>query len=88
MHLCDNRLCVNPDHLRIGTHATNCADKVSKGRQAKGEDAGNSKLTNQNVRFIKQFIADGLSNAFLAKQYGVSAMCISRIRAGKTWRHL
>lgn len=35
-HRCDVRLCVNPGHLFLGTHADNQADKVAKGRQAKG----------------------------------------------------
>lgn len=35
-HHCDNPRCINPKHLFKGTHADNVADKVSKGRQAKG----------------------------------------------------
>lgn len=36
MHSCDNPLCINPSHLQWGTHSDNVADKVSKGRQARG----------------------------------------------------
>lgn len=40
MHTCDNPACANPKHLVLGTHATNCADMMAKGRQAKGEGHG------------------------------------------------
>jgi len=33
MHTCDNKGCVNIDHLRLGTQADNIADSIRKGRQ-------------------------------------------------------
>lgn len=88
MHLCDNRLCVNPKHLKAGTHQDNCTDKVKKGRQAKGSSIGNSKLTEPNVVDIKKRLIKGDTYSSIAANYNVSIMCISRIANNKTWRHI
>lgn len=88
MHDCDNRLCVNPDHLKLGTHADNCQDKVSKGRQARGSGIGNSKLKENEVKDIKIALSSGETIASQARKYSVSNMCISRISNGITWRHI
>jgi len=88
MHSCDNRLCINPAHLSLGSHADNCADKVLKGRQARGERSGNAKLKDLEVIQIKRKLLRGVSISSLAIDFGVSSMCISRIRSGKTWSHL
>lgn len=42
-HTCDNPMCINPLHLKEGTHADNVADRVKRGRCAKGENHGNYK---------------------------------------------
>lgn len=52
MHTCDNPACANPKHLVLGTHATNCADKVAKGRQATGKGHGRYRTG----RFTKEML--------------------------------
>lgn len=85
-HRCDNRACINPKHLFLGTIAENMADKVAKGRQAKGSTIAQSKLTEQDVIAIRA--ARDSSKAVLATQYGVSGDLILLIRARKIWRHV
>jgi hypothetical protein len=43
LHSCDVPNCVNPNHLRVGTHEDNVKDKVVKNRQAKGTTNGRYK---------------------------------------------
>lgn len=84
-HTCDNRRCVNPAHLFLGTNAENTADRDRKGRQARGEQSGRAKLTESDVRAIR---ASAEPHAVLAKRFGVGATIISSIRTGKAWRHV
>lgn len=84
-HNCDNRACVEPTHLLIGTHADNRRDCVERGRQAKGEGNGRAVLTEEGVRHIRRSV---LSNSDMAQQFGVDRSTIRAIRQGKTWRHV
>ncbi len=84
-HTCDNPSCVNPDHLRTGTHLDNMRDKVDRGRQAKGDSRSNSKLNDDAVRFIRN---SELRNSELAEMFNVSRPIISDVRRGKRWAHV
>lgn len=90
LHRCDNRACINPEHLFLGTQAENMADKVAKSRQPrvshKGSSNGQAKLTNADVLAIRA--ADGASQRRLAAQFGVAQGRISAIRSGKSWKDL
>ena len=82
-HKCDNKTCVNPEHLIEGTISDNVRDMVERGQIAKGERSGSAKLTGKDVTEIR---SSKEKNTDLAFRYGVSDSTISRLRTGKTWR--
>lgn len=90
LHECDNPPCVNPAHLFLGTHQDNMDDMHSKDRHnaAKGESVGGAKLTEDQVRQIRQRRTNGETGVTLAKEYGVSAAVISKVHLRQTWRHV
>lgn len=91
LHRCDNRRCVNPDHLFLGTNLDNIRDMTLKGRgvgpSLHGESHPMVKLTWSKVQEIKRvYHAGGVSQRFLATQFGVSQTAIGRIVSGRGWR--
>jgi hypothetical protein len=89
MHTCDNPACVNPEHLKVGTQADNIADKVKKGRQAKGTLIGSAKLNEKQVSEIRDLYAKGgETHQSLAKVFGVSRSLITAILNRKWWAHV
>lgn len=85
LHRCDNRRCVNPDHLFLGSFQDNMDDMVAKKRHAYGERNGHAKLTENDARAI---MASEESLVALAKRYGISPVSVWQVRHGKTWTHL
>lgn len=91
LHRCDNRRCVNPQHLYLGDNRMNTADKVEKGREAKGEMFKSAKLTEATVREIRKRYEYGSrenGTVALAKEYGVSSSLVGAIVHGKNWKHV
>lgn len=90
-HACDTPLCVNPEHLWLGTRSDNTKDMWQKGRanpgHPKGEANGTSKLTVADVTQIRQVYRKGLGCS-LARQYGVSPQVIHAVVTRKSWRHV
>lgn len=87
-HTCDNRACVNPRHLWLGTIAENNADKAAKGRSSWGEKNPNSKLMEEDILDIRQRLTVGESQASIARYFKVSNTMISNIRTKKSWGRL
>ena len=86
LHRCDVRHCCRAiDHLFLGTPGDNMDDKVAKGRQLKGEDNPGAKLTAEQVLEIRVKRTQGVSQAELAAEYGVSQASISLIHQRKNW---
>jgi hypothetical protein len=99
LHKCDNRLCVNPYHLFLGTPKDNSEDAIRKGRTCKGEKNGKSKLTKEQVLKIKHEYVPGSrckkgrasikgNGKELAKKYGISICHLRKIIYGKRWEWL
>ncbi len=84
-HTCDNRLCVRPSHLFIGTHKDNMIDCCTKGRIANGSRSATSKLTETQVKAIQK---DTRLHKEIAKDYGVDNSIISKIKTRKIWKHV
>ena len=85
-HTCDNSSCINPDHLKIGTHEDNVKDRCIRGRSAKGDKHGRSKLTEEQVLEIRNDNITSISK--LATEYGVSRKAIRSIKQYKNWSWL
>lgn len=86
-HLCDNPSCVNPNHLRLGTSKENSEDMVSKGRQARGELAGNSKFSVADVRLVRSYKGQ-LSSRQVASLMKMSKTNVLDIWNNKIWSHV
>ena len=84
LHSCDNPACVNPEHLRVGTHKENMDDRTERGT-LKGETHGRAKLTNKEVLEIRASLE---KDEILAHRYKCGQGTISKIRNRHSWRHI
>lgn len=92
-HHCDNRCCVNPSHLFIGTARDNTNDMLSKGRHGGGggprpNEAHNVKLNDVAVRVIRFLDRRGVSRNRLAQAYRVTPANIKSVCTRHTWKHV
>lgn len=90
MHSCDNPACVNIDHLSHGTQVENIEDMRSKGRgrYLAGSQQSQAKLTEDDVRVIKERLILGVTAARLARDFNVSEAAIQNIKHRRRWTHV
>lgn len=99
-HKCDNRLCVNQDHLWLGTASDNSKDAFMKGRMklrspkeypnwspGKMYGAKNraTKLSQDDIIRVRSMRETGLLQREIAAEFDVSQVAISIALRGKTW---
>lgn len=89
-HKCDNRKCINPDHLFIGTHLDNMRDRDAKGRNVViiGTRHTNAKLDDNKVMEARALRKTGITYSSLANRYGVNKKTILNAINGITWGHV
>ncbi len=81
LHRCDNRICVNPKHLYLGSYTDNAQDMHVRERFV-----GHRHLSDQHVRMVFVLLADGrFSQTAIAEVFGVTQTAISKIKTGRTW---
>jgi hypothetical protein len=94
MHKCDNRACVRPDHLAVGTQLDNRRDAVAKGRTARGESAAHSnRITEADVRLIRANWRRGKrdgewTSAWIAQRYNLEQSAVRKIAIGINWKYV
>lgn len=86
-HRCDNRGCINISHLFLGTQADNVHDAIRKGRaspppRTTGENHHKTKLSDANVRTVRQLAARGHSCAEIGRRFGVTRQSVSQMVRG------
>jgi hypothetical protein len=98
LHHCDNRICVRPDHLFLGTNFDNVQDRTQKGRSnrpdLRGEKNARSILTEKDVIEIRQ-ISFNLPRGSkmkkineIASSYRCSVGAIRHVLSGDSWKGL
>jgi hypothetical protein len=91
-HTCDNRRCVNPKHLFLGTYKDNTQDMKQKGRESNPPirfgNKDNARLTPAAIVQIRQRYSSGESQPKIALAFGVSKACIGKIVRYETWREV
>lgn len=88
LHKCDNRKCINPNHLFLGTHKDNAEDRERKGRDNRpfGEAVYSAKITNDIAAYIKYDIQNKMSRSDVLKKYGIRIPMYQSFKQNRAWK--
>lgn len=86
MHTCDVRHCINPEHLVIGDQKLNCIDSVNKGRWGSRKTNRKKKLTESDVKRIKNLLSNGFNAADISRILSLGFQIVYQVTIGKTWK--
>jgi hypothetical protein len=88
LHHCDNKPCVNPAHLYVGTDLENARDAVERGRlpSRQGRANPNAKLTRSDVEAIIAAVTGGETQTAVARRFGISQPHVSELVRRVSWR--
>lgn len=88
-HICDNRKCINPFHLTLGTQADNINDMYRRGRGCIGDKAPWSKLNEAQVKELRlEFKFTKSSIAEMSRRHNINYGTLSDVLLNKTWKHV
>lgn len=89
LHRCDNRKCVNPEHLFLGTSKDNAIDRERKGRSRpqRGELNANSVLSNELVINIRNMYKNGKRLCDISREFNIATSTIFNA-IHHTWKHI
>ena len=93
MHRCDCRMCVNPEHLQLGTVSQNMKHAHEDGRgedfKSQGEQHYNAKLTEDIVRALRhEYESTRISGRALAEKHGLNYSCVKSVLQRKSWKNV
>jgi len=90
LHQCDNRKCVNPEHLKLGTQAENNKERDERGRHKalRGTKNGYSKLTEEDITEIYELRKTGMIYKVIGEKFNVTRRTIERLCVGKTYNQV
>jgi predicted XRE-type DNA-binding protein len=86
LHKCDNRLCINPDHLYLGDRKQNFKDMRERKRNPRGETHHSAKYSDATVAEVRKLRTQGLLQREISERLGIPTSTVDGFLNGrKRW---